>query len=267
MSDVLIFDCDGVLSDTERDGHLPSFNAAFRHFGLPVEWNQDDYGRLLAIGGGKERLATLFTPELIRGAGLPTDPEAQRELILAWHREKTAHYTGMIRAGQLPARPGIARISAEALDAGWGLAVASTSAEESVRAVLEHAVGPELAREFAVFAGDAVALKKPAPDIYLLALSELSATRDDVVVIEDSRNGLQAALAAELVTVVTQSSYTTGEDFTGAALVVDTLGDRPEHPTCVVVNPFEVSVGPDICLDDLVALRSAALNSIPTTSR
>ncbi len=257
MSGALIFDCDGVLSDTERDGHLPAFNAAFEHFGLPVRWSQDDYARVLAIGGGKERLASLLTPEFIAEANLPTDPDEQRQLIATWHREKTARYTALIRSGALPARPGIARLAAEAEAAGWKLAVASTSAEESVRAVLEHAVGVEFAKRFAVFAGDAVSQKKPAPDIYLLALRELDIKADDAVAVEDSANGLKAALGAGIPTIVTQSSYTTDEDFTGAALVVDTLGHGHEHPTTVVANPFAASVNGEVSFDDVLYLRSA----------
>ncbi|MEE1622859.1 HAD-IA family hydrolase [Zafaria sp. Z1313] len=264
MSDALIFDCDGVLSDTERDGHLPAFNATFEHFGLPVHWSQEDYAQMLAIGGGKERLGKLLTPEFIAKAGLPEDREAQHDLIAQWHREKTARYTAMVRAGELPPRPGIARISAEAADAGWQLAVASTSAEESVRAVLEHVVGTDLARQFSVFAGDMVEHKKPAPDIYHLAIRELGIQPTQAVVVEDSANGLRAALAAGLTTVVTRSSYTINEDFTGAALVVDSLGQLPDHPVAVVSDPHAVGVDGEVSLKNLLDLLNAT--SIPTFS-
>ncbi|MET0783118.1 MAG: HAD-IA family hydrolase, partial [Leifsonia flava] len=186
----LIFDCDGVLADTERNGHLPAFNRTFAEFGVPVEWSDADYAEKVLIGGGKERMKSLLTPEFVAANGLPADPDAQRELLADWHRRKTEIYTELVATGALPARPGIARIVREAASAGWGLAVASTSAEASVRAVLEHAVGAEAAAGFRVFAGDIVAHKKPAPDIYLLALRELGATPDDAIVIEDSANGL-----------------------------------------------------------------------------
>ncbi|MEN0130366.1 MAG: HAD-IA family hydrolase [Brevundimonas sp.] len=238
----LVFDCDGVLADTERDGHLPAFNATFEEFGLPVHWSQEEYAGLLAIGGGKERLASIFTPVFVEAAGLPSDPDGQRDLIAQWHRAKTARYTAMVADGLLPARPGIARLVEQAADAGWQLAVASTSAEASVRAVLEHAVGPRRAGDFTVFAGDVVAAKKPAPDIYLLALRELGADPRETVVVEDSSNGLRAALAAGgLTTVVTISSYTADEDFTGAALVVTSLGD-PGTPATVVTNPRGLAI-------------------------
>lgn len=244
----LIFDCDGVLADTERDGHLPAFNATFEEFGLPVHWSQEEYGELLAIGGGKERLATLFTPLFVETAGLPTDPDGQRDLLAQWHRAKTARYTAMVADGLLPGRPGIARIVEQAAAAGWQLAVASAEVEASVRAVLEHAVGAERAQDFAVFAGDVVPAKKPAPDIYELALRELGADPRTTIVVEDSSNGLRAALAAGgLTTVVTLSSYTADEDFTGAALVVTSLGD-PGTPATVVANPHGLPI------DDLVDL-------------
>ncbi|WP_456825857.1 HAD-IA family hydrolase [Cellulomonas sp. P5_E12] len=242
MSPTLIFDCDGVLADTERDGHLPAFNQTFADAGLPIHWSEQEYGQLLAIGGGKERLATVFTPVFVETAHLPVDPDEQRDLIARWHKAKTAHYTAMVADGVMPGRPGIARIVADASAAGWRLAVASTSAEASVRAVLEHAVGEELAAQFAVFAGDVVPKKKPAPDIYLLALRELGVGPEQVVVVEDSANGLRAALGAGLRTVVTVSSYTAEEDFTGASLVVSSLGDLPDSPATVLADPHGLDI-------------------------
>ncbi len=249
----LVFDCDGVLADTERNGHLPAFNRTFAEFGVPVEWSDEEYAEKVLIGGGKERMASLLTPEFVGANGLPGDEEGQRELLAQWHRRKTAIYTELVGSGALPARPGIARITAEAAAAGWGLAVASTSAEPSVRAVLEHAVGSEAASAFQVFAGDIVAHKKPAPDIYLLALDELGASPDDAIVIEDSGNGVAASVAAGLRTVVTVSAYTIGEDFARASLVVSSLGDESE-PARVIADPFGIRPGTEIGLDDLAAV-------------
>ncbi|KQQ03780.1 MULTISPECIES: HAD-IA family hydrolase [unclassified Rathayibacter] len=254
MTRALIFDCDGVLADTERDGHLPAFNETFEHAGLPVRWSESDYAEVLRIGGGKERLASLLTPEFVERAGLPASEEEQQALIKEWHAEKTRRYTAMVRAGRMPGRPGIARIVTEALEAGWLLAVASTSAEASVRAVLEHAVGTGTASRFAVFAGDVVPRKKPAPDIYELALTSLGVDPADAVVIEDSANGLRAAVAAGLTTVVTVSSFTAEEDFSGAALVVDSLGDPPSQPARVLANPSGLEVGDRVDLAILTTL-------------
>jgi HAD superfamily hydrolase (TIGR01509 family) len=225
----LIFDCDGVLADTERDGHRPAFNQTFEEAGLPVVWSDADYAEKLEIGGGKERMASLLTPEFVEANGLPEDAEGQKELLAGWHKRKTAIYTQFVREGRLPARSGIARVVDDAIAAGWTLAVASTSAEESVRAVLEHAVGDENASRFSVFAGDVVPAKKPDPAIYELAIRELGVDKAEAIVVEDSRNGLLAAVGAGLRCVVTKSTYTSNEDFSEAALVVDSLGD-PDEP-------------------------------------
>jgi len=250
----LVFDCDGVLADTERFGHLPAFNRTFEEFGLPVRWTEEQYGAALRIGGGKERMRSLLTPELVAAAGLPADPDGQAAEIAKWHRRKTELYVELAKAGRLPARPGIARLVEEARDAGWQLAVCSTSAEPSVRAILEHAVGPDSAAASLVLAGDIVPAKKPAPDIYRLALERLGVGPQEAVVIEDSRNGLQAATAAGLTTVITVTGYTRDEDFSEAALVVTCLGDPGGEPAEVLSSPPTRLPRPWVTLDDLRAL-------------
>jgi len=254
----LIFDCDGVLADTERDGHRVAFNQTFQEFGLPVQWDDAEYARKVQIGGGKERLASLLTPSFITRAGLPADPDARTALVAEWHRRKTAIYTGLVASGALPPRPGVRRIAAEAAARGDTLAVASTSAEASVRAVLEHAVGDTLAARFHVFAGDIVPAKKPAPDIYLLVLAQLGLDAADAIVIEDSANGVAAASGAGLTTVVTVSAYTRGEDFTDAALVVSSLGDPDGERTEVLATAAGVVPGAFVTLADLDRIRSSA---------
>ena len=252
MVNALIFDCDGVLADTERYGHLPSFNATFREFGLPVEWSVAEYGRLLRISGGKERMATLLTPAFVAAAGLPTDPEAQADEVARWHKRKTAIYTEMVAQGKLPARAGIRRIIEAAQDAGWALAVCSTSAEASVRAILDHAIGPGRAARFAlVLAGDVVAHKKPAPDIYQLALERLAVPPGSILVIEDSRNGLLAAVGAGLRCLVTVNGYTQDEDASEAVLVVTSLGDPGGEATRILANRSAARPGEWVTLADL----------------
>lgn len=244
----LIFDCDGVLADTERDGHLPAFRQMFREFGLPVDWSEEEYGRLLAIGGGRERLSTLLTTAFVREAGLPEDPALQAAEVARWHGRKTEIYLELVATGRLPARPGVARLAHEAAAAGWQLCVCSTSAEPSVRAILEHVAGPELAARFLVLAGDVVSRKKPAPDIYRLALERLGVAPEDAVVIEDSHIGLEAATGAGLTCVVTVSGYTATEDFHEAALVLTCLGDTDREPAVVLANRCGVTVGPEVTL-------------------
>ncbi len=247
----LIFDCDGVLADTERDGHRLAFNETFREYGVPIEWSVEEYARRLQVAGGKERMATELTPEFVAANGLPADTEGQAELLASWHRRKTAIYTEMVAAGRLPPRAGIGRIIAEADDAGWALAVASTSAEPSVRAILEQAAGPDRAARFAVLAGDVVERKKPAPDIYLLAIERLGTPPAETLVIEDSRNGLLAAVGAGLRCVVTVNPYTEEEDSAEAVLVVSSLGDPGGERTRVIANRSEARPGEFITLPDL----------------
>ena len=233
----LIFDCDGVLADTERYAHLPAFNATFREFGLALHWSEDEYGRKLQIAGGKERMASELTPEFVAANGLPTDPAELAAEVARWHKRKTQIYTELVDGGKIPARAGITRIIREAQDAGWRLAVASTSAEPSVRAILKNAAGPERAERFdLVLAGDVVAHKKPAPDIYLLAVERLGVDPADVLVIEDSRNGLEAAHAAGLRCLVTVNGYTEKEDFSEAEMVVSSLGEPGGEAIFVLAN-------------------------------
>ncbi len=254
----LIFDCDGVLADTERDGHRPAFNDTFAELGLPVHWSDAEYAERVRIGGGKERMASLLTDRFVADNGLPSGAAGQKAMLADWHRRKTAHYKQIVRDGKLPGRPGIARIVGAAADAGWTLAVASTSAEDSVRAVLAHAVGDAPAARFSVFAGDIVPAKKPDPAIYRLALSELGITAADAIVIEDSRNGLVAADGAGLRCVVTVSSYTAEEDFREAAMVVSSLGD-PGHPAHVLANRSAADPASEVTLADLDICRTQPL--------
>ena len=254
----LIFDCDGVLADTERYGHLPAFNATFAEHGLPVQWDEDEYAERLKIGGGKERMASLFAdPEFVRAAGVPDDEQGRADVLAQWHRSKTATFKKMVADGALPPRPGISRIIPEALAAGWTVAVASTSAEESVRAVLVNAVGKEAADRVPLFAGDVVPAKKPDPAIYLLAVENLGLDPRDTLVVEDSRNGLRSAVGAGLPCLVTVNGYTREESFDEAVLVVSELGDPGRPPVEVLANRAGVEVGDYVTLDVLRACIAA----------
>jgi HAD superfamily hydrolase (TIGR01509 family) len=247
----LVFDCDGVLADTERHGHLPAFNAAFEQFGLPVRWSEDDYAQKLRIGGGKERMASLFAdPAVARLVG----DSGRTERLLAWHRAKSAAFQELVAAGKIPARPGIARIIHAALAAHWTVAVASTSALDSVRAVLAHAVGAEAAARIPVFAGDIVPAKKPDPAIYRLTVDRLGLDPAQTLVVEDSRNGLLAATGAALTCLITVNGYTRDEDFTEAALVVSDLGDPGRPPIEVLANRSAATPGAFLTLDDLLTV-------------
>ena len=259
MASALILDCDGVIADTERYGHLVAFNQTFAEFGLPVRWTVPEYRQKLLIGGGKERMASLLTPAFVTAAGLPEDPARQRAAIADWHARKTQIYLDLVARGAVPPRPGIARLVAAALDAGWLVAVASTSAQASVQATLDRAVGAGLSARVRVFAGDIVAHKKPAPDIYALALHELGVAAADAVVVEDSRNGLLAATGAGIACLVTVNDFTAGEDFSEAALVASSLGDPGEPPVRVLASRGRATPGELITLADLARLKGAPM--------
>jgi HAD superfamily hydrolase (TIGR01509 family) len=218
----LIFDCDGVLVDTERDGHRVAFNQAFAAKGLGVEWDVALYGELLRIAGGKERMRHHFDE-----VGWP-DVADRDALIAELHRLKTDLFMHIIESGQLPLRPGVARLVDEAIADGLPLAVCSTSNERAVNLIVERLLGPARARGFRlILAGDVVARKKPDPEIYRLACAKLGVPAGGCVVIEDSRNGLLAATAAGMRCVITTNGYTAEEDFAGADAVFPELGDPP----------------------------------------
>lgn len=240
----MVFDCDGVLAETERHGHLAAFNQAFAEAGLDVEWSVRDYAALLHITGGKERMLTVFADrEWVADHGLPADRAGQEELVAAWHRRKTEIFLDLARRGGLPARPGVARLAAEARAAGWEVAVASTAAEPSVQAIVQHVFPAATAAAVRVFAGDTVPRKKPAPDIYHRAFRELRRSPAEVCVIEDSRPGLLAAHGAGAGVIITPSQFTAGEDFSDAALVVDCLGTG-ERPMRVLSSRLPRAPGP-----------------------
>jgi len=217
----LIFDCDGVLVDTERDGHRVAFNRAFAASGIDAEWDVELYGKLLTIAGGKERMTFYFNE-----VGWPSGKTAET-LIPELHQRKTALFTELLAKGSLPLRPGVARIVDEAHAAGVRLGVCTTSDPKAIDGVL-NLFGAERKKWFEiVLAGDIVKNKKPNPEIYLLAKQTLGLDGKDCVVVEDSRNGLLASLGAGMPTLITTSTYTKDEDFKGAAKVVPELGDPP----------------------------------------
>src|ERR1700730_294147 len=221
--EALIFDCDGVLVDTERDGHRVAFNRAFAALDLPFEWNVAEYGRLLKIAGGKERMRSYFDQNR-----WPVDAVDRDALIKRLHQLKTDYFIQLIESGELPVRSGINRIVDEAYSAGVRLAVCSTSNERAVIGVVRRLLGLERYAKFAgILAGDVVSRKKPDPAIYQLAIQRLQLDPTRCLVVEDSHNGLDAANRAGIRCVITTSTYTIAEDFDHAAAVYPELGDPP----------------------------------------
>lgn len=216
----LIFDVDGTLAETE-EVHRQAFNETFAAAGIDWAWDRDLYRRLLEVTGGKERMAHYAE------AHRPNEVAHVLPMIGGLHRDKTARYAAIVAAGGVPLRPGVRRLIEEAEVAGVALAVATTTSPENVTALVDAALGTGAVGRFAVVgAGDIVPQKKPAPDIYKYVLERLGVAPDEAVAFEDSRNGLLAARAAGLRTVVTPGIYTDGGDFTGALAVVSDLGER-----------------------------------------
>ncbi|MFA5082019.1 MAG: HAD family hydrolase [Hydrogenophilaceae bacterium] len=222
MLKALLFDVDGTLADTERDGHRPAFNAAFKEYGLDWDWDVELYGKLLAVTGGKERMRYYvehFNADYVK----PADFD---DLVLELHQAKTRHYTRMLAEGGIPLRPGVRRLLDEARAAGLILGVVTTTTPDNVTALLRHSLAEDGPDWFAVIAaGDIVPAKKPAPDIYIWALDKLGLGPESCLAFEDSRNGIRSSLGAGLKTVVTVNDYTRADDFSGAVAVLTDLGE------------------------------------------
>ena len=222
----VFFDIDGVIIDTERDGHRVSFNMTFKEFGFTDEWSVDYYHELLQVGGGKERMKHHWQA---RGFSKSIPADQVDQLIRNMHKRKTAIFVELIEAGKLPLRPGIHRFMHEALDSRLKTAVCTTSNEQAAKAITEKTLA-DIPFDL-VLAGDVVSRKKPDPEIYDLALSSLGLKPEEAFVVEDSRNGVQAAKAAGLRVVVTTNYYTGQEDVSAGDVIVTCLGE-PGGPRC-----------------------------------
>ena len=236
--EALIFDVDGTLSDTERDGHRVAFNRAFADAGLDWDWTVELYGDLLSVTGGKERLT--YYLERYRPDFQPPRPVA--EFVADLHAAKTRHYLQILAERGIPLRPGVERLLTEAREAGLRLAIATTTTPANVTALLESVLPGKLDWFEVIGAGDVVPAKKPAPDIYKYVLNELRLAPNQCLAFEDSELGLRSSLGAGLKTIVTVNPYTTGQDFSGAALVVDNLGEPAQPVDVLAGNGFRVDL-------------------------
>jgi HAD superfamily hydrolase (TIGR01509 family) len=224
--EALIFDVDGTLADTERDGHRIAFNQAFDEFNLDWYWNEELYGKLLTVTGGKERMAYYLEKF---NTDYPTDSTTP-DLIKELHAAKTRHYTELLATGAIPLRTGVRRLIDEARSNNMRIAISTTTTPENVTALLEHALAPGSSDWFEVIAaGDIVPAKKPAPDIYDWALKKLNLPASACLAFEDSRNGILSSLGANLKTIVTVNGYTESDNFDGAEIILDHMGE-PDQP-------------------------------------
>jgi len=230
--EAILFDVDGTIAETERDGHRVAFNAAFADFGLDWVWDIESYGRLLAVTGGKERIRRFIAEESPR---MPPEVDVN-VLVPRLHQRKTEHYVRLVEQGAIGLRPGVLRLLQAGRAAGVRMAIATTTTPENVLALLGSVKEePRLVDWFEeIAAGDVVPAKKPAGDVYELVLARMGLSAECCVAIEDSANGLKSAHAAGIESVViTPSVYSADEDFSGASLIVDCLGDA-QHPASVI---------------------------------
>ena len=241
----LLFDVDGTLADTEKDGHLAAFNRAFTDAGLDWNWSVELYGKLLAVTGGKERIKYYldnFLPDEDRNFEQPNDLEG---FIRDLHAVKTNYFVSLMAEGAVPLRTGVKRLINEARAEGMRMAIATTTTPANVEALLVNALDPDAMSWFEVIAaGNMVPAKKPAADIYFYAMDKLALSPEECIALEDSENGILSSRGANLKTIITVNDYTRDHDFTGASIVLDQMGE-PDQPFTVI----EGDAGDSVCLD------------------
>jgi HAD superfamily hydrolase (TIGR01509 family) len=221
MLKALIFDVDGTLADTEH-AHLKAFNQAFAQEGLDWHWSEAEYTELLNISGGKERM--LHHWRQVEPNMKEVQGGAVNDTIVRLHLVKTAFYEAAVRNGEVHLRPGVLALMQEAREQGLQLAIATTTSPANIAALLSAAIGPDWRTHF-LAVGDASSspIKKPDPQVYRQVLSDMGFEASECVAFEDSSNGLRAANAAGLKTVITPNPFTEHHDFRAAWRVVPDL--------------------------------------------
>ena len=219
----LLWDVDGTLAETERDGHLVAFNAAFEAAGLPWRWDDARYGSLLAITGGRERLLH----DLARRDDGPDDPRERERLARQLHQHKNALYAEIVASGAIALRPGVAELMAQCRDAGVAMAITTTTTRASVEALLRRHLGADWSAGFVTLVcAEDVERKKPDPAVFRIALERLGIAGRAAVAIEDSANGVLAAVAAACPVIVTRSQYFADQVISGALAIGPGLDQR-----------------------------------------
>ncbi|MGB0749855.1 MAG: HAD-IA family hydrolase [Magnetospiraceae bacterium] len=241
----LIFDVDGTLALTEET-HRQTFNEVFSEMEMGFQWDPGLYARLLTISGGKERITAYlrqFAPETLTKGG--------KSLVQEIHRRKTSLFQDRVASGEVPLRPGVARLLGEAWQAGLKVGIASAAHHGNLEVLLQKNLGHGVLEKIDVIcSGNSVARKKPAPDSYLQALDGLNLPASDCLAIEDAAEGVQAARSAGIKVVVTANDFTAHHDFGGAVAVTDGLGE-PDAPARLVSGD-----GPEEVLVNLSCLTS-----------
>jgi len=228
----IIFDMDGTLADTEEI-HRQSFNSAFDEFGIACHWSQTEYKELLSVSGGRERIRQY----LHRHHLAEVDPGSLAEFAFRIHTRKSEIYRQRLVDGHIGLRPGIRRLINEALDQDISLAIATSSSTRNAETLLKVALGNNALSLFkTIVTCDIVETQKPSPAIYRHALEVLQTPPGHCIAIEDTHNGNMAALAAGLTTIITTHMFTVDDDFSGASLVVNQLGEPGDPPVILQGN-------------------------------
>lgn len=219
----VIFDMDGTLADTE-EVHRQAFNLAFDDFNLDWHWSRKEYEELLVISGGRERMRQYALDD--EDFKMPPDLD---EYVAGIHKLKTNHYARMLVEGHVMLRPGVRRIIDECREAGFRLAIATSSQLTNVDTLLDHNLPSDWRSWFEIVAScDIVESKKPSPAVYQYVMKQMNVSPKECLALEDTRNGFLSGQAAGIQTVITTHYFTQNNDFTGAPLVVDSLGEPDE---------------------------------------
>lgn len=240
MIRALLWDVDGTLAETERDGHRVAFNLAFAAAGVPWRWSEARYGQLLAVAGGRERL-------LYDMQGQPAAPAAgaaRAQLAAQIHRLKNQHYADIVRTGALPLRAGVAELIDECLGARVSLGIVTTTSRANLEALLACHLGEAWRSKFAVtVCAEEAARKKPDPQAYLVALAALDLRAEEAVALEDSAAGVEAARRAGVPIVLTRSFYFSAVAGEGTLAAGPSLGQTRGWQPPATVAATRVTLG------------------------
>ena len=245
MIEALLWDLDGTLAETERDGHRVAFNQAFESMGLPWRWDQAHYGELLRVTGGRERIQA----DLQARADAPASASEREALARELHQRKNKAYAALVAGGGIVLREGVVELLDEALARGLRQGIATTTSRDNVSALLSRHLGAGWARRFAVVVcGEDDAAKKPDPEVYTRALAGLGLKPLQALAIEDSPGGVAAARAAGVPVIVTRSAYFADDPVAGVLALGPGLHSRLGwHPA-----PSAATRNGRVTLDDLV---------------
>ena len=232
--EAILWDVDGVLAESERDGHRVAFNLAFEACGLPWRWGEARYGELLRITGGRERLRH----DMNSRSDAPVLADQREALVREVHLKKNAFYAGLVQAGKIPLREGVRELMQECRDRGVRMGIATTTSRSNVQALLQTHLGGAWGEWFgAVVCGEDVRSKKPDPEVYLRALSTLEIGPLQAVAIEDSPGGVVAARAADIPVVVTRSHYFAAAAIDSAIAIGPGLHERSHWHPALRIEP------------------------------